>query len=1453
MLPCRPSGTNVPAPAAAPQGPSAPLIEGQAAAQQVRLARVTGGAACNGDLAPPQFGLAEDAGVEMQDANLWAPSQSNTIPPWAVTTTLEGNLELSGADGETRPSSAWAAHLPAFNCQLSTVRPAHSSNDHASLASRAPPITLAAVVRYVLDVDETEIQRHVLEILESSKSQATQGQADVHTPRKHPARMLYCPQAYNSSQTEELPIPESELAIVLAVVCGPNAAALSASPPSAVHPPSEPVVAEDTGLWTEFETDSLGQACGGILLKLIMDLWLNAGPGNCYPLQLRLLRQALSSTRPDVRSRAFDILYNLSLHSALVLSPEELQAQDVMPLASPTSLASPQDRRRSSIEEEDSGKTPSSSRGGPDTGEGGSDTGHGIAEVPDHTQLQRWTRALLFQLVVDIVEMSEMSELVWQSALGCLLHLTTHSGHFVTAWVQHLPTQALSGLLRACVRFGWSQELYCHLLQLASLLLTQAEAGPPVLAGGDQGSQDEDSPADMGDEDGVTFSAAAVGFGGLEEVLYHFSRAPTPASRAGMVALLVQYLGPPGAAAHAQLVSALRALDLPSVALALQTALHCPRPGMAQDLSAALLEGQPGLEACRGLLCEFLVQLQALCLQSMGSGLADELSAPIEATLRHISSDSSPTVLHPKAAAAAWAAFAKVVLTKESEARQVAIHWLHQWECALSGALLLVVRDAPLGCELLLASMLRVVADLRVQFSSQGQFSSAAHPVMSSYHLTLQWILMARESNSILPTILDLTDLVLTAMSEPYEPSTPAPFNPRLSLLDPSSLTSYATTVPNSLRASTQAANNIGSAHPDSNGASLAFSLPPLHPAHDGMFTTDSAYGHAHHPPVPEHARSASGSAIPSHRSKPALPAHLQAPHALSSPLSLGRDGAVRVGGRAAKQAPTAAAGAGCAGSTAAAQHISTCLIEGTSAFSPEVVASTPPELLVLLLQQCSDSTSSLGYSTMSRGFNGRPCSFTDTPSPAFPASHAQQTSTRGNAPGPPNHTDPHARGSAQSPGHSSSSSKLAAASQLAGSQVRGWSSGQSTVDVDMAAMMQAVGPQPARAGIYDGPWQDVYQDRRLAVMLALMARCALDPEAFALYNLSEVINKQLSCEDMRGRYYAAAVANQQPAVAKQSPIIMNSQVLHSILPARLEIVRGMDQHIRDHVQPLLKPVDKCWQASDFLPASQDPDFLDKVHDLRQRALLLPDDYLVVFVGDMVTEEALPTYMSMLNTLDGVRDETGASQTPWAVWTREWTAEENRHGDVMNRYMYLTGRVNMRAIEVTIQNLIGSGMDPKTENNPYLGFIYTAFQERATKISHGATARHALEHGDDVLARICGSIASDEGRHELAYSKIVDGLFERDPSGSMLAFADMMRKQIVMPAHMMNDNEHATRNGSDRNLFAAAAAQEYLVKLPERILKLAERAGARKVAKAKTANATHATFSWIFGREVSLI
>ncbi|GFP95611.1 acyl-[acyl-carrier-protein] desaturase chloroplastic [Phtheirospermum japonicum] len=284
------------------------------------------------------------------------------------------------------------------------------------------------------------------------------------------------------------------------------------------------------------------------------------------------------------------------------------------------------------------------------------------------------------------------------------------------------------------------------------------------------------------------------------------------------------------------------------------------------------------------------------------------------------------------------------------------------------------------------------------------------------------------------------------------------------------------------------------------------------------------------------------------------------------------------------------------------------------------------------------------------------------------------------------------------------------------------------------------------------------------------------------------------------------------------------------------------------------------------------------VKELRERAKELPDDYFVVLIGDMITEEALPTYQTMLNTFDGVRDETGASPTSWAIWNRGWTSEENRHGDLLNKYLYLCGRVDMRHIEKTIQYLIGSGMDIRTENNPYLGFIYTSFQERATFISHGNTARLAKAHGDLKLAQICGKIASDEKRHETAYTKIVEKLFEIDPDGMVLAFADMMRKKISMPAHFMYDGrddrlfdhfsavaqrlgvytakdyadilEHLVRRWKVENLIGLSGegrkAQDYVCGLAAKIRRLEERARER----AKQAPKIH--FSWIYDRKVQL-
>ncbi|CAN4114945.1 unnamed protein product [Withania somnifera] len=302
-------------------------------------------------------------------------------------------------------------------------------------------------------------------------------------------------------------------------------------------------------------------------------------------------------------------------------------------------------------------------------------------------------------------------------------------------------------------------------------------------------------------------------------------------------------------------------------------------------------------------------------------------------------------------------------------------------------------------------------------------------------------------------------------------------------------------------------------------------------------------------------------------------------------------------------------------------------------------------------------------------------------------------------------------------------------------------------------------------------------------------------------------------------------------------PREVHVQVTHSMPPEKIE-------NLLVH----LKPVEKCWQPSDFLPDPASEGFDEQVKELKERCKEIPDDYFVVLVGDMITEEALPTYQTMINTLDGVRDETGASLTPWASWTRAWTAEENRHGDLLNKYLYLSGRVDMKQIEKTIQYLIGSGMDPRTENNPYLGFVYTSFQERATFVSHGNTARLAKEHGDMKLAQICGSIAADEKRHETAYTKIVEKLLEVDPDGAILAIAQ--RLGVYTAKDYADILEFLVARWKVEKLTGLSSegrkSQDYVCGLAPRIRKLEERAQERAKQQSPV------PFSWVFDKEIKI-
>jgi acyl-[acyl-carrier-protein] desaturase len=309
-----------------------------------------------------------------------------------------------------------------------------------------------------------------------------------------------------------------------------------------------------------------------------------------------------------------------------------------------------------------------------------------------------------------------------------------------------------------------------------------------------------------------------------------------------------------------------------------------------------------------------------------------------------------------------------------------------------------------------------------------------------------------------------------------------------------------------------------------------------------------------------------------------------------------------------------------------------------------------------------------------------------------------------------------------------------------------------------------------------------------------------------------------------------------------------------SLQNIRKEVMKTLEKNIDTFVHDYLIPAEKIWQPTDFLPNSQKDTFIDEIKEIQELSKDLSDDFWIVLVGDTITEEALPTYESWLLDIDGI------SQQPdngWAKWIRSWTAEENRHGDTLNKYLYLSGRVNMREVEITTQHLISDGFDIGTASDPYKNFIYTSFQELATYISHNNVAKIARKKGHKALAKMSKIIAGDEMRHHVAYTEFVRQIFAIDPSEMMLAFQHMMKHKIVMPA--LHLRESFSKKGSLFSDFSTVAqragvytgfdyidilkklnaaweidkmtgltaeaekARDYLLKLPDRMYRITER------------------------------
>ncbi len=285
------------------------------------------------------------------------------------------------------------------------------------------------------------------------------------------------------------------------------------------------------------------------------------------------------------------------------------------------------------------------------------------------------------------------------------------------------------------------------------------------------------------------------------------------------------------------------------------------------------------------------------------------------------------------------------------------------------------------------------------------------------------------------------------------------------------------------------------------------------------------------------------------------------------------------------------------------------------------------------------------------------------------------------------------------------------------------------------------------------------------------------------------------------------------------------------------------------------------WFPSDLLAYNNSGD-LAELLALRERAKSIPDNARVALALNLMTEEGLPHFHRLLAQSLG-------TESFWAKWNFLWTAEEDRHGNVIRDYCRDANIFDFRALEQAQFDYIQKGFTPSWSGNPYKTFVYTSAQERATQISHEATAK-LIGENEPTISAILKRIATEEARHFVFYMTVFKEILKRDANAALEA-ASQVLPSIDMPGvSIRNFAEYAevvTRSGgysmNDYKIIVeqliahwkvealtglnemGRKAQEKIMAIPSRLEKVIQHVERR--LKTKTFN-----FDVIFNRELAL-
>jgi len=222
---------------------------------------------------------------------------------------------------------------------------------------------------------------------------------------------------------------------------------------------------------------------------------------------------------------------------------------------------------------------------------------------------------------------------------------------------------------------------------------------------------------------------------------------------------------------------------------------------------------------------------------------------------------------------------------------------------------------------------------------------------------------------------------------------------------------------------------------------------------------------------------------------------------------------------------------------------------------------------------------------------------------------------------------------------------------------------------------------------------------------------------------------------------------------------------------SKIEVLKDLETIVRDLMDTHEKKRE-LWMPSDLVGPGPGDDPDEHRVALRQRAAGIPDHARAALAVNLLTEEGLPHFHRLLAVYLG-------DDSFWRRWNNLWTAEEDRHGQVLHDYAREAMIFDQRKIEELQFEYLRAGFHPEWDRDPYRVFVYTSLQERATQQSHAGVARVVADF-DPGLATVLDHCAKEEARHYTFYRQVFAEILARDPDQALHS-ASFVMPAIDMP------------------------------------------------------------------------